>query len=104
EGPVEGLFATATGHILSTAQRNKAELEFSDLFVDVGAASRDEVTSMGIHVGAGVIWNPPVRRLGTRIYGKAIDDRVSLAVMTLLLDEVDLSDLRYDLYFAATVQ
>lgn len=103
-GPVEGLFATATGHILTPAQRNKAELEFGDLFVDVGASSRDEVIAKGIHVGAGVIWNPPVRRLGTRIYGKAIDDRVSLAVMTLLLDQVSPADLAYDLYFAATVQ
>lgn len=103
-GPIEGLFATATGHVLTPEQRRKDELEFSDLFVDVGASSREEVIATGIHVGAGVIWNPPVRRLGSRIYGKAIDDRVSLAIMTLLLDNVDPSELQYDLYFAATVQ
>jgi putative aminopeptidase FrvX len=102
--PVEGLFATATGHVLSDAQRQKDKLEYGDLFVDIGAASRDAVLAHGIHVGAGVIWNPAVRRLGTRIYGKAIDDRVSLAVMTLLLDELDPTTLDYDLYFAATVQ
>jgi endoglucanase len=45
-----------------------------------------------------------VRRLGTRIYGKAIDDRVSLAIMTDLLESIDPGDLKYDLYFAATVQ
>jgi tetrahedral aminopeptidase len=59
---------------------------------------------MGAHVGAGVVWNPPVRRLGTRLYGKAFDDRVALALMTLLLDDVDPAQLTYDLYFAATIQ
>lgn len=102
--PVEGVFATVTGHIVNAAQRQKDALEYDDLFVDIGASTRDEVVVRGIHVGAGVIWNPPVRRLGTRIYGKAIDDRISLAIMTLMLEEVDPADLRYDVYFAATVQ
>ncbi|MEX2314738.1 MAG: M20/M25/M40 family metallo-hydrolase, partial [Thermomicrobiales bacterium] len=57
-----------------------------------------------VHVGASVIWNPPVRKLGTRVYGKAIDDRVALALMTLLLDRLDTSELTYDLYFAVTIQ
>src|SRR5690606_23708586 len=45
-----------------------------------------------------------IRRLGNRVYGKAIDDRVALALMTLLLDDLDRSSLRYELYFAATIQ
>lgn len=102
--PVDGLFATATGHVLTPAQRQKDKLEFADLFVDIGASSRDDVIARGIHVGAGVIWNPPVRKLGTRIYGKAIDDRVSLAIMTLLLEDLRSADLAFDVYFAATVQ
>ena len=101
---VEGVFATVTGHILNAHQRQKDALEFDDLFVDIGAESREEVLDRGIQVGAGVIWNPPVRRLGNRIYGKAIDDRVSLAIMTELLEAIDRNELHYDLYFAATVQ
>lgn len=102
--PVEGLFATVTGHVMTAAQRERDRLTFDDLFVDIGAGSREEVLERGIFVGAGVIWNPPVRRLGDRVYGKAIDDRVALALMTLLLDDLDLAALTYDLYFAATVQ
>ena len=102
--PVAGLFATATGHVLSEEQRARAHLEYTDLFVDIGASSRGEVLAQGIHVGAGVIWNPPARRVGSRIYGKAIDDRVALAIMTELLDTLDPAALAYDLYFAATVQ
>ena len=102
--PVAGVFATTTGHILTADQRQKDRLDYNELFVDIGASSRAEVVERGIQVGAGVIWNPPVRRLGTRIYGKAIDDRVALALMTLLLEQVDPQSLTYDLYLAATIQ
>ncbi|MGD9715087.1 MAG: M42 family metallopeptidase, partial [Thermomicrobiales bacterium] len=104
EKRVNGLFATATGHILSTRKGEPASLSPNDCFVDVGARSKDEAESLGVHVGAGVIWNPPTRRLGSRIVGKAIDDRVALAVMTHLLGAVSVSDVAYDLTLAATVQ
>jgi endoglucanase len=102
--PVEGLFAATSGHILTAAQREKEKLDYDDVFVDIGASSRQDAIDRGIHVGAGVIWNAPVRKLGNRIYGKAIDDRVALAVMTVLLEDLDRANLPYELYFAATIQ
>lgn len=102
--PVPGVFATHTGHAANERQRQQERVTYDELFVDIGAASRQDALDAGVHVGAGVIWNAPVRRLGTRIYGKAIDDRVALALMTLLLDDLDPAELAYDLYFAATVQ
>lgn len=103
-GLVEGIFATTTGHILSEQQNQKGKLDFYDFFVDIGASSRDEVIEQGIHPGAGVIWNPPTKQIGTRVIGKAVDDRFALAIMTLLLEELDPSTLAYDLYIAATIQ
>lgn len=103
-GQVEGLFAAASGHILTPRQRERERVDLDDLFVDIGAATRDEALAMGVHVGASVVWNPPVRRLGTRLYGKAIDDRVALALMTALLDAVEPDALTCDLYLAATIQ
>jgi endoglucanase len=103
-GRVSGLFATATGHILSTRAEPKTGLSASDLFVDVGASSREDATALGVRVGAGVIWNPPTRRIGSRIVGKAIDDRVALALMTHVLIDLDRARLTYDLTLAATVQ
>ena len=85
---IDGMFGAATGHILSTkADRGKLPTE-NDIFVDIGVDSKEEAEALGVHVGAGVIWNPPTRRLGNRLYGKAIDDRVSLALMTHLLTDV----------------
>jgi putative aminopeptidase FrvX len=101
---VPGLFATVTGHILTTRPQEPGRLATNDLFVDVGASSKAEAELLGVHVGAGVIWNPPVRRLGHRLFGKAVDDRVALALMTHLLADVNRSALAYDLTLAATVQ
>jgi putative aminopeptidase FrvX len=100
----EGIFATASGHTLTQSQLDKPHLDFNDFFVDVGAESRAEVEAMGVHVGAGVIWYRPTRRVGKRIVGKAMDDRMLLVVMDLLLESLDLGALTYDLWFGATVQ
>jgi tetrahedral aminopeptidase len=104
EKQVAGLFATATGHILATKSDHKNAPTENDIFVDIGAESRLEAEQMGVHVGAGVIWNPPTQRLGHGIVGKAIDNRVALALMTHLLSELDSKSVRYDLTLAATVQ
>lgn len=103
-GTCDGVFAAASGHILTMAQREQTAIDFNTLFVDIGATSREDALARGAHIGASVIWNPPVRQLGTRIYGKAVDDRVALALMTLLLDDIDPAALQYELYFAATIQ
>jgi tetrahedral aminopeptidase len=101
---VPGVFATPTGHILTTRPQEPGRLGANDLFVDVGASSRAEAEALGVHVGAGVIWNPPTRRLGRRLFGKAIDDRVALALITHLMGRVAPDELCYDLTVAATVQ
>lgn len=100
----EGVFATATGHVMTKEQSEKTTLDYNDFFVDIGARSRWDAESKGVHVGAGVIWYAPTRRLGMRIVGKAMDDRMLLAIMTLLLDDLDRDKLNCELWFAATVQ
>lgn len=103
-GTVEGVFATLTGHILSQRQRETPQLEWNDLWVDVCASSREEVTDLGISVGDRVIWNPPTRRRGKYFYGKAMDNRAGLAVLDALLERLDRGKLAYDLYLASSVQ
>ncbi len=101
---IEGVFVTTTGHIMSEQQRNDHSLDYYQMFVDISVSSRAEAVELGVHPGAGVIWNPPVRRVRNRVTGKAVDDRFALAIMSLLLDQLDRSRLAYDLYFAATIQ
>src|SRR5437870_12251834 len=85
-GQVVGIFATLTGHVLSAEQRTKTRLDWQDVFVDIGASSHTEAMARGVQVGDRVIWNPPTRRMGDFAYGKAMDDRVLLAIMDRLLD------------------
>jgi tetrahedral aminopeptidase len=103
-GPLDGLIATATGHVLTEAQRNRKGMSYHDFWVDIGLSSREAAEAAGVHPGARVIWNPPLRQLGNRIYGKAIDDRMLLALMTSMLESDSVADLKCTLYFAVTVQ
>ncbi|MEN9936094.1 MAG: hypothetical protein RLZZ387_2673 [Chloroflexota bacterium] len=100
----EGIFGAATGHVLTQQQMDKAHIDFDDFFVDIGTTSRAEAEARGVHVGAGVIWSWPARRFGSRIAGKAMDDRALLAVMDLLLEELDPGALHHELWLAATIQ
>ena len=100
---VEGVFASLTGHILSMEQREKRALEWNDLFVDAFFASREEALAAGVHIGDRIIWNPPTRAFGKLYSGKAMDNRVSLALLDALLPRLDVSRLRYDLYIGSTV-
>jgi tetrahedral aminopeptidase len=105
-GSVEGVFAVVSGHVMTRHQRARLErhgIDWLDFFVDVGAATRDEVERMGVHAGCPVINVVPTRRLGRNIVGKALDDRAALAIMTHLADTVDRAKLAYDVWFASTV-
>lgn len=104
DGTVEGVFATLTGHILTQAQRDTTKLEWNDLWVDIFVSSRAEAEARGVNVGDRVVWNPPTRQFGSYITGKAMDNRVGLAVLDMLLSELDRAALRYDLYLASSVQ
>ncbi len=101
---VDGVVAAPAGHVLTRAQLDAPRPGWDDFFVDLGLESRAEVEERGVHVGAGVVFATPTRRLGRRLVGKAMDDRVALAALDLLLDEVDRGAARWELWVAATVQ
>jgi endoglucanase len=101
-----GILGAATGHIVGStrALHERHVLEWSDFFVELGVSSRAEVEQLGIHIGAPVVWQNAPRRVGSCIVGKSMDDRLPLAVMTLLLERIDPANLRHELWLAATVQ
>ena len=105
-GTVDGVIATASGHVVGGQSSNKSGLAWNDLFIDVGTTSRAETEELGIHPGSRVIWNPAPRRLGkTRIVGKAMDDRAALAIATLAGEQLQgRDDLGYEVWLASTVQ
>ncbi len=99
-----GQIGVATGHVRTVAQRAKDTLLWDDFFLDLGLSSKAEVEALGIHPGSPVIFQAETRRLGHHIVGKAMDDRVGLALMTALARDLQGQSLKYELYFAATIQ
>jgi endoglucanase len=106
QGTVEGYFATASGHVVGGRDNPTFRYEWNDWFIDIGAGSREEAEALGIHPGCRAIWNPPVRRSGgTRITGKAMDDRAALAIATRAGERLaGRADLAYEVWLASTIQ
>jgi endoglucanase len=105
-GVHEGVFATASGHVVSPTQRAEPKWEWTEWFIELGLSSRAEAEALGIHPGCKVIWNPPTRRLGDHlIVGKAMDDRVALAIATLAGERLaERDDLQFEVWLASTIQ
>ncbi|MEM0335276.1 MAG: M42 family metallopeptidase [Thermofilum sp.] len=70
---VFGVFGAQPPHGKGSAQ---VPLAFEDLFIDIGASSREEAHAMGVNVGTPVSFVGNYREAGGRVIGKALDDRV----------------------------
>jgi len=78
---VYGVIGCKPPHLMKEDERKKA-VEIKDMFVDVGAESREDVLKMGIEVGNPVTIDRDVQVLqNKKITGKAFDNRAGLAMM-----------------------
>ena len=68
-------------HLIQPEERSKAS-KVKDLWVDVGAESREEVTELGLRVGDAMVVDAAMTRLaGDRIVSRAIDNRIGAYVV-----------------------
>ncbi len=103
-GPIRGVIGAATGHLASqNLKGDPDELTWDDFWVDTGL-TREELTARGVTPGTRVIWDAPTEQFGPHVVGKALDDRVPLAVITEVLRRVPVAERRCDLTLACTVQ
>lgn len=102
-GELPGVIAATTGHLASLALKDPGELTWTDFWVDTGL-TREELTACGVTPGTRVIWDAETAQFGPHVVGKALDDRVPLAVITEVLRRVPQAELGCDLTLAATVQ
>ena len=100
KGKVYGVVGCKPPHVMRDDERKKA-VEFKDMFIDVGAESKDEVRDMGIEIGTPITIDRELVKMGKRVTGKALDDRAGLAVMIEALKRTK-SDAT--IYAVATVQ
>ncbi|MBV9110018.1 MAG: hypothetical protein JO306_11470, partial [Gemmatimonadetes bacterium] len=102
-GHLPGVVATTTGHALTPEQKTRTTLGWDDIFVDVGLTAA-ECAERGIRIGTRMVWDPQVRKMGRLLVGKAMDDRLGVAVLVELARRIARAQRRFDVTLAVTVQ
>ena len=102
-GNIPGVIAAPTGHAATIALPDLKELTWNDLWVDTGL-NRDELIARGVTPGTRIVWRGQTEQWGNHVVGKALDDRVPLAVITQLVQRVPRDQFKWDVTLAATVQ
>ncbi len=104
-GPVLGYTGMKSGHILPRENR-MTMVPLEDMFIDVGARSREEVEGMGIRPGLPITYATEFQVLNgtSRYLARAWDDRVGLAVIIEALRQLRSREHPNNVQVAATVQ
>ena len=86
---IPGVIGSVAPHALTEKQKQQP-LSFDEMFIDIGANSREEVEKQGVAVGDFISPEANFARWGDdKIVGKALDNRVGCALMAELLQAVD---------------
>lgn len=91
----------AVGAVKVHGKADENRLTLDDLYLDMGAAGREEAQALARLGDAAVFANTPVKT-GNRIIGPYLDDRIACAVLLQVLEQV--KEPKYDLYFVFSVQ
>ena len=78
---IPGVIGNKSRH-LQTEEEAKAQVSHKNLWIDIGASSREEVLKQGIAIGSGVVFATPFHAYDNgAVTGKALDNRISCAVL-----------------------
>jgi putative aminopeptidase FrvX len=103
--PVIGVVGSKPPHVLTPDEAKKA-VEMGDLYIDIGASSRAEVSKLGIDVGTTGTFDVPFKHTasGSMVVGKALDNRAGCAAALKLFESLSRKPPRGTTVFAFTVQ
>jgi endoglucanase len=88
KGPLPGIVGSKPPHIQKEEERKKI-VAYDELFIDIGAESREDANAMGVTIGDPVGFDVKYAQIGKDVViGKAFDDRVGCAVMIETLKQV----------------
>ncbi len=81
-GGVAGVIGSKPPHILEEEEKKKP-IPIKDMFMDIGAASAEEVESLGVTIGTPVTIDRQFTPLSNDLVtGKALDDRAGCAMIS----------------------
>jgi len=107
KGDVHGIIASKPPHVLTEEERKKV-VEKKDMFIDIGATSRQEVEECGLKVGDSVVPYSTFQLLqnGKVAMGKAFDDRIGAFIIAEAIKRMKEQKITHPntVYGVATVQ
>lgn len=105
KGMVKGIFGWPAIHVRNKEKEEAPSLK--NIFIDVGAASKEEVESLGIHVGTVATFEDEIFKLNEKYWcGRALDNRIGgymIAEVARKLHEEKV-ELPFGLYIVNAVQ
>lgn len=105
QGVVEGVFGWPAIHVRDLAKDTAPKV--TDLFIDVGAATKQEVLDMGIHVGTVCTFVDGLTEMNGRYFvGRALDNRMGGFMIAEVARQLKENGIRlpYTLYIVNAVQ
>ncbi|MEA1994114.1 MAG: M42 family metallopeptidase [Euryarchaeota archaeon] len=97
-----GIMGSVPPHVKEKEEKKDKKLSIEDIFVDIGAKSKEEVLKKGIDIGTIITYDESLKKLSEGRYtSKSMDDRIGVF---LLLETLKKVESPYDLYFVATTQ
>ena len=104
KGIYTGVVGVKNRHLL-TAEDIKRPITLSDLWIDLGAESAEEVKRWGVEIGDPIVFHPNFQKMGKdTIISKAVDNRAGCAILIDLAERIKVKKLDYQLFFVAATQ
>lgn len=104
-GDVLGVIGSKPPHILKPDERNKV-VQKSDMFIDIGASSKEDAEAMGVTPGDPVVPVSPFAEMKNPKYllGKAWDNRLGCAIFMEVIKNLQGKEHPNTVYGVGTVQ
>jgi putative aminopeptidase FrvX len=104
KGIYTGVVGVKNRHLM-TAEDLKRPITISDLWIDVGAESAEEVNQWGIEIGDPITFHSNFMPIGNdTVISKAIDNRAGCAILIDLTERMKALKINYQLFFVAVSQ
>ncbi len=104
KGIYTGVVGVKNRHLMSPEDLQRP-ISVSELWIDMGAESAEEVRSWGIEIGDLIVYHPHFQSIGKdTIISKAIDNRAGCAILIDLSERMKKEKIDYQLFLVAAVQ
>lgn len=103
KGFIEGVVGVQSHHFMPLENKFKVP-PIQSLYIDIGASTRQEVLDQGIDIGTMGVFKSKCEVIQDKyIQGKALDNRVAVAILLQLAEELESNTLDHNLHFCFPV-